>query len=113
MKKLKNTAAALTAAVTSAMISAAANAEGGLAASKAVTPRGTQSISIPRSLSARNSAPSFQTWLSAHISRSSRSFRTALPSATANRPNRTKITQTKCFDNRRKHNEEHQKQAHF
>lgn len=38
------------------------------------------------------------------ISRSSRSFRTALPSATANRPNRTKITQTKCFDNRRKHN---------
>ena len=37
MKKLKNTAAALTAAVTSAVISVAANAEGGLAASKAVT----------------------------------------------------------------------------
>lgn len=34
MKKLKNTAAAFTAAVTSAVISVAANAEGGLAASK-------------------------------------------------------------------------------
>lgn len=42
MKKLKNTAAALTAAVTSAVISVAANAEGGLAASKAVT--GTKAL---------------------------------------------------------------------
>mgnify|MGYP000009353660 FL=1 len=42
MKKLKKTAAALTAAVTSAVISVAANAEGGLAASKAVT--GTKAL---------------------------------------------------------------------
>ena len=42
MKKLKNTAAALTAAVMSAVISVAANAEGGLAASKAVT--GTKAL---------------------------------------------------------------------
>ena len=42
MKKLKNTAAAFTAAVTSAVISVAANAEGGLAASKAVT--GTKAL---------------------------------------------------------------------
>ena len=42
MKKLKKTAAAITAAVTSAVISVAANAEGGLAASKAVT--GTKAL---------------------------------------------------------------------
>lgn len=42
MKKLKNTAAALTAAVMSAVISVATNAEGGLAASKAVT--GTKAL---------------------------------------------------------------------
>ena len=42
MKKLKNTAAALTAAVMSALISVAANAECGLAASKAVT--GTKAL---------------------------------------------------------------------
>ena len=42
MKKLKNTAAALAAAVMSAVISVAANAEGGLAASKAVT--GTKAL---------------------------------------------------------------------
>ena len=42
MNKLKNTAASLTAAVMSAVISVAANAEGGLAASKAVT--GTKAL---------------------------------------------------------------------